>query len=106
MPRHVTMSTQKMEVGVVTTAPEFSVTDPQGRVYGDLRVSLGGVFWRAKNDSQYRHLTWEQVDALFKERGAIRTVGEYKWTPPPTDAFVESEAESAAAPAPIAPPSA
>jgi hypothetical protein len=67
MGKQVAMSTIRMEVENVTTAPEFHVTEA-GKVVGDLRVSKGGAFWRSKGAQQYMHLTWEQVDQLFKEK--------------------------------------
>lgn len=86
--KKVEMSTVKLEVATVPTAPEFSVTD-DGKVFGDLRVSRGGVFWRQKNAKQYLHLTWEQVDELFKQHGTLRAVGQYNFSPPPAGSFDE-----------------
>lgn len=88
MAKQVGMSTIRMDVETVTTAPEFHVTD-EGKVVGDLRISKGGAFWRAKSASQYCHLTWEQVDELFRKHGTLRTVGEYKFTPPAPPSFDE-----------------
>jgi hypothetical protein len=80
MGKQVAMSTIRMEVETVTTAPEFHVTET-GKVVGDLRVSKGGAFWRPKGAQQYLHVTWEQLDQLFKANGTARTVGEYKFAP-------------------------
>lgn len=88
MAKEVSLSTQRLEVQTVTTAPEFRVMDA-GKVYGDLRVSKGGAFWRAKGAQQYQHLTWEQLDQLFKEHGTGRSVGEYNYAPPPPASFDE-----------------
>jgi hypothetical protein len=88
MAKHVGMSTIRMDVENVTTAPEFHVTD-DGKIVGDLRVSKGGAFWRAKGAQQYLHLTWEQIDEVFKKGGTPRTVGEYKFAPPPPASFDE-----------------
>jgi hypothetical protein len=88
MAKQVAMSTIRMEVETVTTAPEFSVTD-SGRVVGDLRISKGGAFWRSKGAQQYLHLSWEQMDQLFKASGTPRTVGEYKFAPPTPVTFDE-----------------
>jgi hypothetical protein len=88
MGKQVAMSTIRMEVENVTTAPEFSVTDA-GKVVGDLRVSKGGAFWRSKGAQQYLHLSWEQLDQLFKANGTPRAVGEYKFAPPAPVTFDE-----------------
>lgn len=72
----VKFSSVRMDVGVVTTAPEFSVEE-NGKVFGDLRVGLGGVFWRPKSHEQYFKLTWEQVDDLFQKQGTRREIGKY-----------------------------
>jgi len=84
--KKVEMSIVNVEVMRVTTSPSFHVTE-DNKVVGDLRASQGGVFWRPKNYAQFFHLTWEQVDALFKEKGAARTVGEYKISPPDPGSF-------------------
>ena len=88
MGKQVAMSTIRMEVETVTTAPEFHVTEG-GKVIGDLRVSKGGAFWRSKGAQQYLHVTWEQLDQLFKTNGTTRTVGEYKFAPPAPVSFDE-----------------
>lgn len=88
MAKQVAMSTVKLEVATVTTAPEFSVTE-EGKVVGDLRISKGGAFWRPKNGQQYLHLTWEQLDDIFKSKGVPRAVGEYKFSPPTPGGFEE-----------------
>lgn len=88
MAKQVAMSTIRMDVATVTTAPEFHVTD-DGKVVGDLRVSKGGAFWRPKGASQYMHLTWEQMDELFKKNGVAKSVGEYNFAPPPPASFDE-----------------
>jgi hypothetical protein len=88
MAKEVSLSTQCLEVQTVTTAPEFRVTDA-GRVFGDLRVSKGGAFWRSKGAQQYQHLTWEQLDQFFKAHGVARAVGEYNYAPPPPVSFDE-----------------
>ena len=82
--KKIEMSVVNVEVQRVTTAPAFHVTE-DGKVVGDLRPSTGGVYWRPKSYQQYLHLTWEQVDAMFKERGVAKTFGEYKITPPPAE---------------------
>lgn len=84
----VTLSTQRLEVARVNTAPEFRVQD-DGKVFGDLRVSVGGAFWRPKNGQNYLHLNWEQLDQLFKEHGVSRAVGEYNYSPPAPVPFEE-----------------
>jgi hypothetical protein len=76
MAKQVSMSTVKLEVPSVTTAPEFRVMEDK-KIVGDLRVSKGGVFWRSKGLHQYYHLNWEQMDSLFKANGELRPVGEY-----------------------------
>jgi hypothetical protein len=88
MAKQVGMSTIRMDVATVTTAPEFHVTE-DGKVFGDLRVSKGGAFWRPKSSTQYMHLTWEQIDDLFKKNGNAKSVGEYKFSPPPPATFDE-----------------
>ncbi len=88
MAKEVLMSTQRLEVATVTTAPEFRVVDG-GKVYGDLRVSRGGAFWRSKGAQQYQHLTWEDLDRLFKAHGVARAVGEYNYAPPAPVSFDE-----------------
>jgi hypothetical protein len=88
MAKQVSMSTVKMDVPAVTTAPEFSVME-DGKVVGDLRVSKGGAFWRPKNAQQYLHLSWEQLDEIFKAKGEPRTVGEYNIKPSPPISFEE-----------------
>ena len=88
MAKQVAMSTIRLEVETVTTAPEFHVTEG-GKIVGDLRVSKGGAFWRSKGAQQYMHLTWEQIDDVFKKTGTARTVGEYKFAPPPPSSFEE-----------------
>lgn len=88
MAKEVSMSTQRLEVATVTTAPEFRVMDG-GRVFGDLRVSKGGAFWRPKGAQQYQHLTWEQIDQVFRAQGEARAVGEYNYAPPPPVSFEE-----------------
>ena len=88
MAKEVSLSTQRLEVATVTTAPEFRVMD-DGKVFGDLRVSKGGAFWRSKGAQQYHHLTWEQIDQLFRTHGVARAVGEYNYTPPPPVSFLE-----------------
>jgi uncharacterized protein (DUF736 family) len=45
MAKQVSLSTVKLEVQTVTTAPEFRVME-EGKVVGDLRVSRGGAYWR------------------------------------------------------------
>lgn len=77
-----------MEVATVTTAPEFRVSD-DGRIMGDLRVSKGGAFWRPRNAQQYQHLTWDQIDQLFRAHGVARSVGEYNYTAPAPVSFDE-----------------
>jgi hypothetical protein len=84
----VSLSTQRLEVATVTTAPEFRVMDGN-KIFGDLRVSKGGAFWRVKGGQQYQHLTWEQIAQLFKQHGVARAVGEYNYTPPPPASFEE-----------------
>ena len=84
--KKVEMSAVSVEVMKVNTAPGFHAAE-DGRVIGDLKASTGGVFWRPRSHQQFFHLTWEQVDALFKEKGVPRTVGEYKFTPPEPGSF-------------------
>jgi hypothetical protein len=93
MAKQVSMSTVKLEVATVTTAPEFRVTEGS-RVVGDFRVSVGGAFWRPRNGQQYLHLSWEEVDALFKEKGTLRSVGEYKFATPTGGGFDDAPAPS------------
>ncbi len=88
MAKEVLLSTQRLEVASVTTAPEFRVNDA-GKVFGDLRVSKGGALWRSKSAQQYQHLTWEQIDQLFKQHGVARAVGEYNYAPPAPVSFNE-----------------
>lgn len=88
MAKQVGMSTIRLDVETVTTAPEFHVTE-DGRIVGDLRVSKGGAFWRSKGAQQYKHLTWEQLDEIFSKNGVVRSVGEYKFAPPPPASFDE-----------------
>jgi hypothetical protein len=84
----VKFSAIRMDVGVVTTAPEFSVEE-NGKVFGDLRVGLGGAFWRPKGYDQYFKLTWEEVDSLFQRHGAKRDVGKYTIKEPPSASNAE-----------------
>ena len=86
MAKNVDMSTVRLEVATVTTAPAFRVTD-EGNLVGDLKVSVGGVFWRPRSYQQYYHLTWEAVDEVFKAKGAAKTVGEYNITEPSPGSF-------------------
>jgi len=88
MAKQVGMSMVRLEVETVTTAPEFHVTEG-GKILGDLRVSKGGAFWRPKSHQQYFHLSWEQLDAHFREKGTPKAVGEYKFAPPPAGSFDE-----------------
>lgn len=83
MSTKVTMSTVKLEVATVNTAPEFSVMKDE-KVFGDLRVSRGGAYWRPKSNQQFYHLTWEQLDALFQKQGVEKPVGQYKMTVQPS----------------------
>ena len=80
MAKTVEFSALRMDVGVVTTAPEFSVSE-NGKVIGDLRVGKGGVFWRPKSHDHYFKLTWEQVDDVFRKHGVARPVGQYTISP-------------------------
>jgi hypothetical protein len=86
MAKKVEMSVVNVEVQRVTTSPSFHVSE-NGKVVGDLKASTGGVYWRPKNYQQHYHLTWEQVDAIFKEKGVAKTLGEYKITPPEPGTF-------------------
>ncbi len=88
MAKEVSMSTVKLAVATVTTAPEFRVTD-DGKVIGDLRVSKGGAFWRPRNGQSYHYLSWEQLDSMFKASGEARTVGEYNIKESPPVSFDE-----------------
>lgn len=88
MAKDVSMSTVKLAVATVTTAPEFRVTD-DGKVLGDLRVSKGGAFWRPRSAQQYQYLSWERLDELFKANGEPRAVGEYKIQESPPVSFEE-----------------
>lgn len=88
MAKHVEMMGGRVEIATVTTAPEFRVKDDD-RVMGDIRISRGGAFWRARNAQSYLHLTWEQLDELFKQHGSAKSVGEYNHAPPPPASFDE-----------------
>lgn len=85
----VAMAVGKLEVANVQTAPEFHVTDDAGSVIGDLRVSKGGALWRPRGAGRYLHLTWDQLEHVFREQGEPRTVGEYNHAPPPPASFEE-----------------
>lgn len=93
MAKSVSMSTVRLDVARVTTAPEFHIKD-NNAIVGDLRVSQGGVFWRPKSYQQYYQLSWEQVDELFRKHGVAKTVGEYKISAP-TEAVIDDVGESA-----------
>lgn len=67
-----------------------------GKVVGDLRVSVGGAFWRPKHGKEYLRLTWEQVDALFKKDGQPTPVGEYKFSPPAPGGYDDAEVRTSA----------
>jgi hypothetical protein len=92
MAKSVSMSTVRLDVEKVNTAPEFSVRE-NNAVVGDLRVSRGGVFWRPKSYTHYYQLSWEQVDDLFKKHGTPKAVGEYKISPPPPSAAADDVGE-------------
>ncbi len=41
-----------------------------GRAYGRLRISKGGVEWMQRDDKKKAfHMSWERVDEVFVERG-------------------------------------
>ncbi len=84
------MSTVKLEVATVTTAPEFRVTE-DNKIVGDFRVSVGGAFWRSKGSQQYLHMSWEELDAAFKAKGTPRSVGEYKIASAPAGGFDDAQ---------------
>ena len=83
--KEVSMSTAKMDVGDVRIAPEFHVMDGN-TVFGDIRVAIGGVFWRPRYLQQYYQLTWEQFDAVMRDKGVLKTVGGYTISEPGTPA--------------------
>jgi hypothetical protein len=86
--KSVEMSAIRLDVQRVNTAPEFHVADGD-KVFGDLRVSQGGAFWRPRNAQQYHYLTWEKLDELFRQHGPLRPVGEYNFKSPPPASFEE-----------------